>query len=161
MKTDATCPRTLLAPCPTRVLERSGREDQIFQPVRLVRREELIVPCLSTAALLSLQRFPNKANAKNWLFGLVQQFHLPFVILFEITGNTADKIAADIGQLLPSGIMIWQCDTAASRAGKTAIWNAEEIERHREKPMLRPNAPSKNDSRSVSVADSLLCAYNH
>jgi hypothetical protein len=91
----------------------------------------------------SLQRLPNKTNAKNWLFGLVQQFHLPFVILFEITGNTANKIAADIGQLLPGGIMIGQCDTAAIRAGKTAIRNAKDIERHSEKPMLRANTPLK------------------
>jgi hypothetical protein len=117
---------------------------------------------LSPATLVSLQRFPNKANAKNWLFGLVQQFHLPFVILFEITGDTADKIAANIGQLLPSGIMIGQCDAAASRAGKTAILNAEKIERHGEKPMLRPDAPVKNDYLNpASVADSLLSGYNH
>jgi hypothetical protein len=91
---------------------------------------------LSPAALL-LERFPNKTNAKNWLFGLVQQFHLPFVILFEIAGNTADKITADIGQLLPSGIVIGQFDATISRAGNMSVSDAEEIERHGEKPMLR------------------------
>jgi hypothetical protein len=95
---------------------------------------------LSLAALPLLQRFPNKANAKNRLFGLVQQFHLPFVILFEIAGDTADKIAADIGQLLPSGIMIGQRDAAASRARKTSVSDAEEIERHGEKPILLSTA---------------------
>jgi hypothetical protein len=90
--------------------------------------------------MASLQRFPNKADSKNRLFGLVQQFHLPFVVLLETTGNTADKIAADLGQLLPSGIVIGQFGATISRAGKTTISDSEEIERHGEKPMLRPSA---------------------
>jgi hypothetical protein len=117
---------------------------------------------LSPAAPPSLQRFPNKADSKNRLLGFVQQLHLPFVILFEVTGDTSDKIAADVGQLLPSGSVIGQFGATVSGARKTSVSDAEEIERHGENPMLRPNAPVKNNYlKLASVADSWLSVYNH
>src|SRR5258708_21879860 len=85
-----------------------------------------------------LHRLRDKADSKNRLFGLVEELHLPFSVLLEVTRNAADEIAANAGQFCPSCIAVGKLGATVSRTGKTAISDAEKIERHGEKPMLRP-----------------------
>jgi hypothetical protein len=84
-----------------------------------------------------LHRLRDKANSKNRPFGFVQKPHLPFSVLLEVTRNAADEIAANAGQFCPSCIVVGKLGATVRRAGKTAISDAEKIERHGEKPMLR------------------------
>jgi hypothetical protein len=72
---------------------------------------------------------------------------LPFSILFEIARNVPNEVAADAGHLSPSRIFIGEVKAATGGAGVPAISDAEKIERHGEKPMLRPTlGPAANDN---------------
>jgi hypothetical protein len=72
---------------------------------------------------------------------------LPFSILFEIARNAANEVAADAGHLSPSRIFIGEVKAATGGAEVPAISDAEKIERHGEKPMLRPTlGPIANDN---------------
>jgi hypothetical protein len=83
------------------------------------------------------QRFRHEADSKNRPPGLVQEFHLPFGILFELAGNAADDIGANAGQLAPGGIAISKLGAGIGSAGVATISNAKEKERHGMGPMRK------------------------
>jgi hypothetical protein len=76
-------------------------------------------------------RLPDKADSEYRLFGLVQQFHVPFGVLFQATRNAAEQIAADRGHLGPGGFAALELSGLFGSAGIATMANPKEIKRHR------------------------------
>src|SRR5712672_623174 len=81
------------------------------------------------------RRFRDQTYSEDRLSGLVEQLHLPLTVLLEFSGNAADDIAADAGQLLPGRVTVGKLGAVIARSGVAAILDAKEIERHGMKPM--------------------------
>src|ERR1700736_2746682 len=93
-------------------------------------------------------RLPDKADSEYRLFGLVQQFHVPFGVLFQAARNAAEQIAADRGHLGPGGFAALEFSGLFVSAGIAAMTNPKEIKRHRCTHVLsRPH--------SLSILDKL------
>jgi hypothetical protein len=72
-----------------------------------------------------VQRLRHEADSKNRPPGLVQEFHFPLGILFELAGNAADDIGANAGQLASCGVAISKLDAGIRSAGVATISNAK------------------------------------
>ena len=73
------------------------------------------------------QRLRHQTNSEDGFSGLVQQLHMPFGVLLQAAGNTADEIAADLGHLGPSGLAALELGALIGRAGITATGDPEEV----------------------------------
>jgi hypothetical protein len=103
-------------------------------------------PCSSTAAAIAeeisasfpmvpeiswlAEGFSDKPNPENRLLGFVQQFHLPFGILFQVARKTAEKVSANLGHLAPSGLAAFKFRSLIGCAGIAALADPKKIQRH-------------------------------
>src|SRR5260370_40662817 len=51
------------------------------------------------------QRLAHEADSEHRLFAFVQQFHVPFGVLFQAARNAAEQVAAHLGHLGPGGFV--------------------------------------------------------
>jgi hypothetical protein len=55
---------------------------------------------------------------------------MPLGFLFQVAGNAADQIAADLGHLRPGGILVREIETAVGNARIGAVADSKKIGRH-------------------------------
>ena len=84
-----------------------------------------------------VQRLRHEADSKNRPPGLVQEFHFPLGVLFELAGNAADDVGTNAGQLAPRRIAISKLHAGIGSTGVATISNAKEKERHGMSPMRK------------------------
>src|SRR3981081_2089526 len=76
------------------------------------------------------QRLRQQADSEYGLFGLVQQLHMPFGVLFEAARNPAEKVAANLGHLGPGGIAALEFRSLDGSPGIATGADPEKIQRH-------------------------------
>jgi hypothetical protein len=93
------------------------------------------------------ERFRHETDPEHGLFGLVQEFHLPFGVLLQAAGNAANEIAADLGHFSPGGFATFKLRSLIGSARIAAIADTEKIQRHIQ-PMCR-STPQPAEDRQV------------
>src|ERR1700694_6251831 len=84
------------------------------------------------------QRLRHEADSKHGLFGLVQEFQVPFGVLLQAARNAADKIAANRGHFGPGCLAALEFRALVGSAGIATVADPEEIQRHVEPIFLGP-----------------------
>src|SRR5665213_1547162 len=77
------------------------------------------------------QRLRHQADPEHRLLDLVEEFHVPVGVLFQVASNAAKQVGADPGHLDPGSLAAFKFRGLVGRAGIATVADSKKIQRHR------------------------------